>query len=109
MHRFRITERPCAQLQDSGAPEGFRRKEPFEKKGAITMEGPRKKTREGGAATVDSGFIRKRNRAERPRAIGGRSLLRKRERRRVGKVSRKLCGPQRGICSPRDHRGVRIK
>ena len=51
-------------------------------------------------ATVDSGFIRKRNRAELPRAIGGRSLLRKRERRRAGKVSRKLCGPQRGICPP---------
>ena len=33
MHRFSITERPCAQLQDSGAPEGYRRKEPFKKKG----------------------------------------------------------------------------
>ena len=29
-------------------------------------------------ATVDSDFIRKRNRAERPRAIGGGNLLRKR-------------------------------
>ena len=50
MHRFRITERPCAQLQDSGAPEDYRRKEPFEKKGAITMEGSPRKTREGDCA-----------------------------------------------------------
>ena len=77
MHRFRITERPSAQLQDSGAPEGYRRKELFKKKGAITMEGPPKKTREWGAATVDSGFIRKRNRTERPRANGGRSFFKK--------------------------------
>ena len=41
------------------------------------MEGSPRKTREGGAAAVDSGLIRKRKRAERLRAIGGRSLLRK--------------------------------
>ena len=43
------------------------------------MEGPEENPRGGRryGATVDSGFIRKRNRTERPRAIGGRSLFKK--------------------------------
>ena len=40
-------ERRCAQLQDSGAPKGYRRKEPFKKKGAITMEGSPQKPARG--------------------------------------------------------------
>ena len=52
MHRFRITERPCAQLQDGGAPEGYRRREPSEKKGSITMEGSQRKTRDWRGAAV---------------------------------------------------------
>ena len=42
MHRFRIArmaERPSAQVQDSEAREGYRRREPFKKKGVKKSNG----------------------------------------------------------------------
>ena len=53
MHRFRIArmaERPSAQVQDSGAPEGYRRQEPLRKR-----EGPQNNVmfrRRGGGKTL---------------------------------------------------------